>query len=104
LVDVSGSWDTLHGEEVEEMLTENIGEHDIQVREIRELDAGTSFSPDVEVLSLIKKLYRGYYNTDLDAEVFTTEFYYLVGEILKGKKLSELKAKYLKLDELKESA
>jgi hypothetical protein len=103
LIEVGGSWDTLHGEEVEEMLTANVEGHGIRLKEIHPVDKDETFPDDAGVLGLIRKLYRGYYNTNLDTEIFTTEFYYLVGEVLKGKKLGDLKAKYLKLDELKEA-
>ncbi len=103
LVEVGGSWDTLHGEEVEEMLTANVKSHGIRLKEIHPVDKNVTPPPDAGMLGLIRKLYQGYYNTNLDTEIFTTEFYYLIGEVLKGKKLGDLKAKYLKLDELKEA-
>jgi hypothetical protein len=53
-----------------------------------------------EKLGLIKKLYRGYYNTDQPASLFGEEFFYSVGEVLDGKQLSDLKLKYLIVAEL----
>lgn len=103
LVEVGGSWDTLNGEVVEEMLTANVGGHGIRLKEIHPVDKDATPPADAGVLGFIRKLYQGYYNTNLDTEIFTTEFYYLIGEVFKGKKLGDLKAKYLKLDKLKEA-
>lgn len=44
-----------------------------------------------ERLYFIEMLYHALYNTDLDPEDFTTEFFYMVGELLNGKRLDELR-------------
>lgn len=55
---------------------------------------------DEQKLDWIQRLYEGYYNTDQDAEVFAKEFFYVVGEILSGKQLKDLKLKFLILEEI----
>jgi hypothetical protein len=66
LVEVGGSWDTLHGEEVKEMLTANVECQGIRLKEIHPVDKDETPPADAGVLGLIRKLYQGYYNTNLD--------------------------------------
>ena len=42
-------------------------------------------------LYFIEMLYHALYNTDLDPEDFALEFFYMVGELLNGKRLDELR-------------
>ena len=44
-----------------------------------------------ETLESIRELYTALYNTDLEPEEFATEFYYMVGALLNGKRLSDLR-------------
>ena len=44
-----------------------------------------------ETLESIRKLYTALYNTDLEPEEFATEFFYMVGTLLNGKRLDELR-------------
>jgi len=55
---------------------------------------------DTKKLDAIQRLYEGYFNTDQDTELFSKEFYYAVGEILKGKNLKDLKLQFLILEEI----
>jgi len=43
-----------------------------------------------ETLESIKKLYTAFYNTDRSTLSFAGEFFYMVGDLISGKKLSEL--------------
>ncbi len=43
----------------------------------------------------IQFLYDSYFNTDLDLEDFSGEFYFFVGELLKGKSIEDLKSNVL---------
>lgn len=42
-------------------------------------------------LESIRRLYEGLYNTDCNTPDFATEFFFMVGELLNGKRLDELK-------------
>lgn len=53
-----------------------------------------------QILDSIQRLYEGYFNTDQDVEVFAKEFYQSVGELLSGKKLKDLKLKFLIVEEV----
>jgi hypothetical protein len=44
-----------------------------------------------ERLYFIEMQYHALYNTELDPEDFATEFFYMVGELLNGKGLDELR-------------
>jgi hypothetical protein len=41
-------------------------------------------------LESIRRLYKGLYNTDCNTPDFATEFFYMVGDLLNGKRLEEL--------------
>jgi hypothetical protein len=41
-------------------------------------------------LESIRRLYKGLYNTDRNTPDFATEFFYMVGDLLNGKRLEEL--------------
>ena len=43
----------------------------------------------------IQFLYDSYFNTDLDLEDFSGEFYFLIGELLSGKNIKELESAVL---------
>ncbi len=47
--------------------------------------------PEPSALESIKELYIGLYNIDHSTEEFATEFFYMVGELLNGKRLDDLK-------------
>lgn len=42
-------------------------------------------------LGSIRELYDAFYNTDLNTLDFAADFFYMIGEVLNGKKLNELK-------------
>lgn len=44
-----------------------------------------------KALQSIRMLYEAFYNTDLDAAEFAIEFFYMIGELLNGKRLDELR-------------
>ena len=95
---VDPAWDSLHEEDVQEMLRTNIEGSGIHVKS---LDPVANGQPsDTGKLNAIFALYEGYFNTDQDIEVFAKEFYNLVGEVFSGRSLKQLSAKYLILDEL----
>lgn len=58
---------------------------------ITELDESKKKS----IFGEIKSLYEDYFDTDQDASIFAEEFYFAVGELLKGKKRKDLNIKFL---------
>ncbi len=47
--------------------------------------------PEPSALGSIRELYIALYNIDHSTEEFAAEFFYMVGELLNGKRLDELK-------------
>lgn len=54
----------------------------------------------LKTLKTIQKIYTGYYNTGQNTELFAEEFFYTIGEILKGKELKDLDLKYLNMKDI----
>jgi len=79
--------DDLHAEDVQELLKDACQ----QMSPITPItiENYSGIAPQKR-LYFIEMLYHALYNTDLDPEDFATEFFYMVGEILNGKRLDEL--------------